>query len=558
MVARLDNIELIRVSASARWLFQGILPTKAIRGQVVVKGLSSKYCMTQKLHNHVEPTSQARKEDEFRGRRLRQLACRCHDHEQPVRNAGPTQRATMSRISAQHATALDRPCTTLSRSRSRTSSPFPFFFHHLSPPPATMPPKIRILLGKRSVEQSREAVQLSNSLLTASRPGSISQASGQTAAANVTSGARRGASQEPQSQKRSIRLTVKAPPNRLREITGDESEAENSSGRASLSRGSKNKKPIVDAPSDEEEDEDEDEEVEDDDDEGEGEEGEGSEEEQEVEDEDEIMEDAEEDEEASEDDEEDATPTAPAASNPTIKISVPPKRKPSPAQRLKEAGVTPVEDKEAESSEMSSEPEDDPPDLENMAEDDRGDTITASAINESDLDSDSELDEAGNATKQKTRRQRAASPTSLMALSNEAQKKKFFTAEQITMRRAEMARRRKDLSEKKNEEEKTDTLKRLLEKPAVKRRSRAEVLADREREEFGIGRGGSADMGEGNEPRAKSIYVRTVIGHDGARVGVPEEWLGTSVGRIFDGATKHKEGWAKSMPHPRRMVEVVD
>ena len=44
-----------------------------------------------------------------------------------------------------------------------------------------------------------------------------------------------------------------------------------------------------------------------------------------------------------------------------------------------------------------------------------------------------------------------------MALSNEALKKKHLTAEEHAMRRAEMARRRKNLSEKKNEEEKVST-----------------------------------------------------------------------------------------------------
>lgn len=40
----------------------------------------------------------------------------------------------------------------------------------------------------------------------------------------------------------------------------------------------------------------------------------------------------------------------------------------------------------------------------------------------------------------------------------EAQKKKHLTAEEHAMRRAEMARRRKNLSEKRNEEEKVRTL----------------------------------------------------------------------------------------------------
>ena len=59
-----------------------------------------------------------------------------------------------------------------------------------------------------------------------------------------------------------------------------------------------------------------------------------------------------------------------------------------------------------------------------------------------------------------TRRQRGAYEevvdSDLMALSNEAQKKKHLTAEEHAMRRAEMARRRKNLSEKRNEEEKVN------------------------------------------------------------------------------------------------------
>ena len=44
--------------------------------------------------------------------------------------------------------------------------------------------------------------------------------------------------------------------------------------------------------------------------------------------------------------------------------------------------------------------------------------------------------------------------TGLMALSNEALKKKHFTDEEHAMRRQEMARRRKNLSDRRNEEEK--------------------------------------------------------------------------------------------------------
>jgi Ino eighty subunit 2 len=59
-----------------------------------------------------------------------------------------------------------------------------------------------------------------------------------------------------------------------------------------------------------------------------------------------------------------------------------------------------------------------------------------------------------------TKRQRGAvefENVDLLALSNEAQKKKHLTAEEHAMRRAEMARRRKNLSEKRNEEEKVLT-----------------------------------------------------------------------------------------------------
>jgi Ino eighty subunit 2 len=76
-----------------------------------------------------------------------------------------------------------------------------------------------------------------------------------------------------------------------------------------------------------------------------------------------------------------------------------------------------------------------------------------------EMDSDEDLSrgQTPDVTKM-TKRQRAlveeGSDGGLMALSNEAQKKKHLTAEENAMRRAEMARRRKNLSEKRNEEEK--------------------------------------------------------------------------------------------------------
>ncbi|GJC82269.1 hypothetical protein ColLi_05107 [Colletotrichum liriopes] len=60
-----------------------------------------------------------------------------------------------------------------------------------------------------------------------------------------------------------------------------------------------------------------------------------------------------------------------------------------------------------------------------------------------------------------TRRQRARfedEPQQYMKLSDEVQAKKVFTAEELSMRRLEMARRRRNLSEKRNEEVKASDI----------------------------------------------------------------------------------------------------
>jgi Ino eighty subunit 2 len=82
-------------------------------------------------------------------------------------------------------------------------------------------------------------------------------------------------------------------------------------------------------------------------------------------------------------------------------------------------------------------------------------------IGEDDDDlSGSDIDGSRSATPDPTkltRRQRGVfeeESVGLLALSNEAQKKKLLSVEEHAMRRQEMARRRKNLSEKRNEEEK--------------------------------------------------------------------------------------------------------
>lgn len=384
--------------------------------------------------------------------------------------------------------------------------------------------------------------------------------------------------------KRSIRLTVKAQPSKLREVTTGSTLSSPVQQRDGLSRSSKNKKPIIDASSDEDEDD-----AENDDDE-EADQGEDNE---------------------VEDEEEETLEIVPPRQSsfsrqpPRVKVSAPPPtdipvaRKPSPARILKlHSNLKSVEDKEMEETtpavsdddDLSSvnspdEDEEDPEngaasddedneqsidyseddDLDRMLLDEANDTLPGDAtkdnmdISGSDLGSDDENDSASGTpdVTKLTRRQRAAhfgddpaSPSSglasyeggLMALSNDPQKKKFFTAEQLTMRRAEMARRRKDLSEKRMEEEKADTLQRLLHKPsAPKRKGRAQIGADAEKEEWveGLGEGGEGVI---RVRKANPLFVRTVINAQGTRVGVPEEWLGAPVGRVFNGAMKGPGG----------------
>ena len=122
----------------------------------------------------------------------------------------------------------------------------------------------------------------------------------------------------------------------------------------------------------------------------------------------------------------------------------------------------------------------------------------------------------------------------------EPQIKKHLTAEEHAMRRAEMARRRKNLSEKRNEEEKADTINRLLKKQAPKRRgkiSQAEIAAqdrgDDEDEDVGEAAAAAAAAREEEVRPANPVFVRWVSNREGCRVGVPSEWLGTPVGRVF-------------------------
>ncbi|KAI1126549.1 PAPA-1-like conserved region-domain-containing protein [Nemania abortiva] len=121
-----------------------------------------------------------------------------------------------------------------------------------------------------------------------------------------------------------------------------------------------------------------------------------------------------------------------------------------------------------------------------------------------------------------TKRQRARfeeNGDALMKLSDEVQAKKHFTAEELSMRRAEMARRRRNLSEKRNEEVKMETINKLLKKQAPKTNRKAQA-----------GMESTPDV-EAQKP--SPIFIRWVSNKDGLCVAVPDEMLVGPAGKVF-------------------------
>ncbi|TKA25807.1 hypothetical protein B0A50_05562 [Salinomyces thailandicus] len=297
-----------------------------------------------------------------------------------------------------------------------------------------------------------------------------------------------------------LRLTVKAPPSKLRQATStnpepasfppnpyaDAAAASESdgppTGRGARTRGvgvrrTRNPKTVIDPDSEEPEDDDEDVEMEDVD--GEILAGEDSE--------DEDAEGEEDDEE--EEKAEDAHPPPPIIkqvktgnnSKPGVVVTAPPTTKPLKSVEAKETSPTPSTSPSNSNDDLSDLSEEDQGQEEEDEEDDDDDDPTnphrpnspsPTPSNEDDDSADLSRSATPDLSKL-TRRQRGAytstaatdeaaaaaidasvSADNLMALSNEAQKKKHLTAEEHAMRRAEMARRRKNLSERRTEEEK--------------------------------------------------------------------------------------------------------
>ncbi len=88
-----------------------------------------------------------------------------------------------------------------------------------------------------------------------------------------------------------------------------------------------------------------------------------------------------------------------------------------------------------------------------------------------------------------TERQRsryASNDEELLALPLEGTKKKILTEEEVQLRKAETARKRKNLSERRLEEEKRDTLNKLLKKRAVKEKKVLSDANDSEGETDGV------------------------------------------------------------------------
>ncbi|KAF2277686.1 uncharacterized protein EI97DRAFT_301293 [Westerdykella ornata] len=352
----------------------------------------------------------------------------------------------------------------------------------------------------------------------------------------------------PEHPRQSIYLTIKASPNKLRKATGGATSktavsAENivSGKRARTSRVVR--------------------EVESEDEEEEVEEAEAmdvdEEEEEEEEEEDAEGEDDEEDVDAEgEEDDDDVTPAPRIVATNNHGVRKPSISKPQDSVEAKEMVMADDDDDDEELSEPESEEEveeeEDEEEEEGEDEDaeDEEDEEPMDQNEEEDEDEGMESeDESRDQTpdlSKLTRRQRAMhiedSDIGLMALSNEAQKKKHLTAEEHAIRRAEMARRRKNLSEKRNEEEKMDTINRLLKKQPPKRGRKAiQEIVPSENEE------------EPEREKPNPLYVRYIQNASGARMGVPEEWMQAPVGSMFAGDIAKPS----NRPYGGRMVEEV-
>ncbi|KAL6413997.1 hypothetical protein AUP68_03530 [Ilyonectria robusta] len=198
---------------------------------------------------------------------------------------------------------------------------------------------------------------------------------------------------------------------------------------------------------------------------------------------------------------------------------------------------SPEEDDEEEEEDEIEVEEDEDDDMDEDAEGE--DEIDMDAEGEEDAEGDIEMDMAPPPPTIKvskpssqddevdmtklTKRQRARfeeEPQQYMKLSDEVQAKKVFTAEELSMRRQEMARRRRNLSEKRTEEVKMETINKLLKKQAPKVNRKAAAAAGELVDGF---------------PKPDAVFVRWVSNKNGVRVAVPGEIAQGPAGVVFGG-----------------------
>ncbi|KAK7414738.1 hypothetical protein QQX98_006422 [Neonectria punicea] len=350
------------------------------------------------------------------------------------------------------------------------------------------------------------------------------------------SGRASGVSRDAHSPDSRRSLTVKVSNNSLRQST------RGASGRAftggeivegKRNRGARKSYVVDSSPEEDDEEEEEDEiEVENDD--------EDDEMDEDAEGEEEIDMDAEGEEDAEGDIEMDLAPPPP-----TIKVSKPSRSRPAP--RASAAKVVPDDDDD-DDDDLSDPADSDIGDQtmgldETMVDEDaEGEEIEVAGEEVDDDEEEADSDDLGSQDEvdltKMTKRQRARfeeEPQQHMKLSDEVQAKKVLSAEELSMRRQEMARRRRNLSEKRTEEVKMETINKLLKKQAPKINRKALAAA---------ANGETVD----GYPKPDVVFVRWVSNKNGVRVAVPGEIMESPVGTVFGGPRKIM---------PSKMVEEV-
>ncbi|KAL6886968.1 PAPA-1-like conserved region domain-containing protein [Trichoderma evansii] len=205
------------------------------------------------------------------------------------------------------------------------------------------------------------------------------------------------------------------------------------------------------------------------------------------------------------------------------------------------------EDAEGEEIEVAGD-EDDIEEEEEEEEEDEEDeddemTMAPGANGDSDLDSEEGSRAETPDLAKMTKRQRARFediPQEFMKLPDEIQVKKVFTAEELSMRRQEMARRRRNLSEKRNEEVKMETINKLLKKQAPKINRKAAAAA------------AAADSQDPNAQKPDPVFIRWVSNKSGSRIAVPDEIVEGPSGILFGGKTQQ----SSAVP-PKLVTEVA-